>query len=127
MRELLQDITPYRQHIEKLPPIAQTFFTREYEGRGYADTRQQISQRLYTLLENDAFLRMFSAPKMRLFLPKELNDQKVILIDTAKRTLTGDAFKVFGRFFIAQIARAIFTREHPYKHTVYIYVDEFQE
>lgn len=129
MRQLLErdGLAPYRQYVIKLPPIAQAFFTTEYPTRQYNETREQIARRLYTLLENDTFLRMFSAPKMRLNLAKEMNDRKVILIDTAKRTLTGDAFKVFGRFFIAQIAKAIFTRQHPYRHRVYIYIDEFQE
>lgn len=129
MRQLLEPkgIDAYREHLSKLPPLAQRFFETEYGTTEYKDTRQQTARRLYTLLENDAFRQMFSAPRMKLYLPREMNDGKVILINASKRILKGDAFKVFGRFFISQIARAIFDREHPYQKRVSIYIDEFQE
>lgn len=129
MRQILEagGIQQFKGYFPKLPPLAQAFFEREFQSRDYNETRQQISRRLYTLLENPHFYSMFTSSNMRLNLPQEINRGKVILIDTSKRTLRGDAFKVFGRFFISQIAQAIFSREHPYKKRVYIYIDEFQE
>lgn len=129
MRQVLEPkgIEAYREHLSKLPPLAKSFFEQEFSSAEYKDTRQQTARRLYTLLENDAFRQMFTARNMKLYLPKEMNDGKVILINAAKRTLKGDAFKIFGRFFISQIARAIFDREHPYQKRVSIYIDEFQE
>ncbi len=129
MRQLLEPkgLDGFRDHLSKLPPLAQSFFNTEFGSTEYRETRQQLARRLYTLLENDAFRQMFTAQKMKLFLPREMNDGKVILINASKRTLKGDAFKVFGRFFISQVARAIFDREHPYQKRVSIYIDEFQE
>ncbi|MBA4306977.1 MAG: hypothetical protein C0429_09610 [Sphingopyxis sp.] len=129
MRQILEPkgVEAFREHIAKLPPLAKAFFDTEFSSTEYRETRQQLARRLYTLLENDAFRQMFTATKMKLFLPREMNDGKVILINATKRTLKGDAFKVFGRFFISQIARAIFDREHPYQKRVSIYIDEFQE
>lgn len=129
MRQILEPkgIDAFRDHITKLPPVARSFFANEYASTEYRDTRQQLARRLYTLLENDAFRQMFTSQRMRLNFPKEMNDGKVILINASKRILKGDAFKVFGRFFISQIARAIFDREHPYQKRVSIYIDEFGE
>lgn len=129
MRQLLEpkSVEAFKEHISKLPPLAQSFFATEFSSSEYRETRQQLARRLYTLLENDAFRQMFAAQTMKLFLPREMNDEKVILINASKRILKGDAFKVFGRFFISQIARAIFDREHPYAKRVSIYIDEFQE
>lgn len=128
MRQLLQKggVAPYASYLEKLPPIVRDFFTNEYEGPQYRETRDQISQRLYTLLENDAFRPIFTAPENKLDLAGEIYNGKIILIDTSKRTLK-DGFSIFGRFFLAQIARSVFDRETPYPFPVYIHIDEFQE
>lgn len=118
----------YEEYIKKLPPRHQTFFEKSYDNnKEYRDTRQAVLRRLDALLENDTFTAMFDAPSMKLNMEREILDGKVILIDTAKRVLSGTAFKVFGRFFIAQIAKTIFNREHPFKKRVYLYIDEFAD
>ena len=130
MREILEKggLAKYRQYVDTLPPIAQSFFATEYDtNRQYIESRQAILRRIYSLLENDTFAAMFTSRENKVNLEREIYQKKVILIDTAKSVLTGATFKVFGRFFIAQIARAIFNRSQPYPHRVYIYIDEAQE
>ncbi|MGX7894386.1 type IV secretion system DNA-binding domain-containing protein [Tsuneonella sp. HG222] len=129
MQELLErgGTGKYHAELSTLPPTVQAFFQNEFNTRQYEETKQQIGRRLYTLLENDSFRAMFTAKEMKLNLAQEMGEGRVILIDASKRVLKGSAFKIFGRFFIAQIARAIFEREHPYAKRVSIYIDEFQE
>lgn len=130
MREILEPggADQYAKHFDEFPAHVQSFFKSQYDkDRMYQDARQAILRRINALLEVPMFAAMFTAPQSKVNLPKLINDRRVILIETAKRTLTGEAFQIYGRFFIAQIARAIFSREHPYPHRVYIYIDEAQE
>lgn len=129
MREILEKggLGKYRSYLHKVPPIAQAFFQNEFDSRAYDETKQGVLRRLYSLLENDVFAAMFTAPTNKVNIAREIDNKQIILIDTAKRTLNGDAFKIFGRFFISQIAKAVFARSEPYGHRVYLYIDEFQE
>lgn len=130
MRIILEKngLTLYQSYIPTLPPIVRAFFETQYEtDRSVLESRQAVLRRLYAALENETFAAMFSAPQTKLDIAQAMNDKKVILIDTAKGTLTGDTFKIFGRFFLAQIAKAMFNRTNPYPYRVYLYIDEFQE
>jgi hypothetical protein len=130
MRIILEKngLTLYQSYVPSLPPIVRAFFENQYDtDRSVVESRQAVLRRLYAALENETFAAMFSAPETKLDIAKAMNDQKVILIDTAKGTLTGDTFKIFGRFFLAQTAKAMFDRTSPYPHRVYLYIDEFQE
>lgn len=129
MRAILEKggMAKYQQYVNQLPPIAQDFFTNEFSTRAYDETKQGVLRRLYSLLENEVFLSMFTANQNKVNIAREIEEGKVILIDTAKRTLGGEAYKIFGRFFIAQISRAIFSRQYPYDHRVYLYIDEFAD
>ena len=49
--------------IETLPESARIFFTKEFADRQYNDTKMQIKRRLYGIVENQTFKRMFSAPR----------------------------------------------------------------
>ncbi|MEJ6011420.1 hypothetical protein [Novosphingobium aquae] len=130
MRQILEEngAQKYQEYFPQLPPIARSFFETEFnDKRAYGETKSGVLRRLYSLLENDAFAAMFTSPENKLNLEREIYGQKIILIDTAKRMMKGETFRIFGRFFIAQIARAIFNRDKPYPHPVYIYIDEFAD
>jgi hypothetical protein len=127
MRQILEKdgIIPFQSYLAELPPIAQAFFKNEFNtNKQYIETKQQILRRLYTVLENDIFANMFMSTENKLDMELEIEQGKVILIDTAKGTLSGTTFKIFGRFFIAQIAKSVFSRSKPYRNPVYLYIDE---
>jgi len=108
LRELLEDggYDRYRQHIDKLQGSAKAFFEHEFNGKEFAATKRQVLRRLYGILENQTFERMFSHPKSKLDLFAEMNAGKVILINTAKDLLKESGTEIFGRFFIAMITQA---------------------
>jgi hypothetical protein len=86
-----------------------------------------VVRRLYGILSNATFRRMFSHEKSKLDLFSEMNSGKVILIDTAKDLLKENGTEVFGRFFIALIANAAQERAtlHPSKRLpCFVYIDE---
>ncbi len=129
LRELLEEggYDRYHHHISKLEGSARAFFEHEFEGREFAQTKRQVLRRLYGILENQTFERMFSHPKSKLDLFSEMNAGKVILINTAKDLLKENGTEIFGRFFIAMIAqaaqeRAVLAKEE--RLPTFVYIDE---
>ena len=129
LRELLEDggSVKYQTHIDKLEGSARTFFDTEFNGKEFVATKRQVVRRLYGILENQTFERMFTHPKSKLDLFSEMNAGKVILINTAKDLLKENGTEIFGRFFIALIAQAAQERAVLPKSErlpAYVYVDE---
>ena len=87
-------------------------------------------RRLWGILENQTFERMFSHPRSKLDLFTEMNAGKVILINTAKDLLKEQGTEIFGRFFIALIAQAAQERATlpgDKRMPTFVYVDEAAE
>jgi hypothetical protein len=129
LRELLEDggYEKYRSNIAGLQGSAKAFFENEFNGREFVATKRQVLRRLYGILENQTFERMFSHPKSKLDLFKEMNAGKVILINTAKDLLKENGTEIFGRFFIAMIAQAAQERavlNADERLPTFVYVDE---
>ncbi|KWV93891.1 type IV secretory system conjugative DNA transfer family protein [Erythrobacter sp. AP23] len=120
----------FAPHIRKLSGTARHFFDTEFTSREFDQTKKQVLRRLWGILENQTFERMFSHPRSKLDLFTEMNAGKVILINTAKDLLKEQGTEIFGRFFIAMIAQAAQERatlpEHKRTPTI-VYVDEAQD
>lgn len=129
LRELLEDdgYTRYEAYINKLEGSARMFFQSEFRGKEFTQTRKQVLRRLYGILENQTFERMFSHPKSKLDLFAEMQAGKVILINTAKDLLKEQGTEIFGRFFIAMVAQAAQERATLPQHKrlpTFVYIDE---
>lgn len=109
-RDLMQEgsLAKYQQYVLQLDHTAQDFFNNEFDvKRGqFEQTKKEVIRRLYGILSNATFRRMFSHERSKLDLFAEMNAGKLILIDTAKDLLKDNGTEVFGRFFIALIANA---------------------
>ena len=128
MREILAPggIDKFADAIAALPPTARSFFEGQFRSRDYNETRGQILRRLYTVLENETFERMLSAPDIKLDLADALDSGKVVLINTAKSYLKNTAASLFGRIFIAGVMQVVMERGERRRRT-YLYIDEFQD
>lgn len=132
LRELMEPggAEAYREQIEQLSGTAKRFFETEFEGKEFANTKQQVLRRLYGILENQTFERMFSHPTSKLDLFTELNAGKLILINTSKSLLKETGTEIFGRFFIALIAQAAQERATIpdwERLPAMVYIDEAQD
>lgn len=132
LRELMEPggAEAYREQINQLSGTARRFFETEFEGKEFASTKQQVLRRLYGILENQTFERMFSHPQSKLDLFTELNSGKLILINTAKSLLKETGTEIFGRFFIALIAQAAQERATIpdwERLPTMVYIDEAQD
>jgi hypothetical protein len=132
LRELMEPGSEkkFAPHIRKLSGTARHFFDTEFTSKEFDQTKKQVLRRLWGILENQTFERMFAHPRSKLSLFEEMNAGKVILINTAKDLLKEQGTEIFGRFFIALIAQAAQERailpEHERTPTI-VYVDEAQD
>ena len=129
LRELMEPDShiTFAPHIEKLSGTARRFFETEFKDREFSQTKKQVLRRLWGILENQTFERMFSHPRSKLDLFKEMNAGKVILINTAKDLLKEQGSEIFGRFFIALVAQAAQERATlptPKRLPTFVYIDE---
>ena len=132
LRELMElgSEKKFAPYIATLTGTARAFFETEFASKEFEQTKKQVLRRLWGILENQTFDRMFSHPRSKLNLFAEMNAGKVILINTAKDLLKEQGTEIFGRFFIALIAQAAQERATlaPNKRTpTIVYVDEAQD
>ncbi len=128
--ELMDDVRPFQKHIQKLDATAKRFFEQEFAKKGFNQTRQQIKQRLYTVLSIPTFDRLFSAPKSKINFFDALNRGSIILVNTAKDLLKTDGAAIFGRFVLSLIEHAIMERatlKESDRTPTFLYVDEAQD
>jgi hypothetical protein len=128
-RELMEPkgYEKYKPHIDKLDGTARAFFETEFMSKQFEETKRQVVRRLWGILENRTFERMFTHPKNKLDLFAEMNAGKVIVINTAKELLKQTGTEIFGRFFIALIAQAAQERailDKDKRLPTFVYVDE---
>lgn len=125
----IYDLITYLQHPEQAPTTstnqaAAAFFAEYQKPKGqFSETRQEILRRVLTVLENETMQEMLTS-ELRINIGKEMAAGKVILINTAKPQMGGQAATLFGRFFIAQIIQAVMQGS---RKRVHLYLDEFQD
>lgn len=129
LRELMEPNSQvtFAEHIAKLSGTAKHFFETEFASKEFEQTKKQVLRRLWGILENQTFERMFSHPRSKLDLFSEMNAGKIILINTAKDLLKEQGTQIFGRFFIAMIAQAAQERATlPASQRIptFVYIDE---
>jgi hypothetical protein len=127
LRQLLEKPDTFGSYIANTRGTTRAFFENEFLSRQFADTRAQIIRRLYGLLSNPTFERMFSHPRNALDMKAALDQGKVILINTAKDVLKAEASQMFGRYMIALIMQAALERAADLEHLrrpAFVYIDE---
>lgn len=127
--DLLQEngAQQYQADIKRLNAISRKFFETEFDSKEYADTKKQVTRRLWGILQNETFTRMFSHPKNKFDLYSDMNAGKVILINTSKELFKDSGTEMLGRFFIAMISQAAQERaaiEEDDRMPTFIYIDE---
>ena len=130
LHDLLKDAAPYMDAIQSLPPIARGFFEDQFFTKAYAPTREQILRRLYGVLQNPAFERMFANARNRLDLFEVLNKGGIVFVNTAKDFLKSEASSIFGRYMIALTLKAAFERATlppEARRPTFLWIDEASE
>ena len=126
LRQCLEEPKDFLHHMERQPETSRRFFTREFLDKQFNDTRKQILRRLYGVLQNPAFERMFAASENRVDLGAALNAGRVVLCNTSREFLQ-DECRVFGRYCIALAMKAAFDRARmpqEQRRTSFLVIDE---
>lgn len=126
-RELMEDGEPFRPYMEKLPPTARAFFETRFFDRTFNETKKQVLTRLWGVLSNATFDRMFSHPRSKVDMYGALQAGKIVLVNTSKELLGHEGASILGRFFIALIAQAAQRRAMIPQHErnpAFVYIDE---
>ncbi len=132
LRELMEagGTDKYREHINKLEGTPRRFFETEFDSKEFTNTKTQVLRRLYGVLENQTFERMFTNPQSKFDMFTEINAGKLILINTSKSLLKEQGTQILGRFFIALIAQAAQERATLPDYDrlpAMVYIDEAQD
>jgi hypothetical protein len=127
LKDVMYDSAPFTHHFDSLDGMARDFFRHEFNDRQFAETKKQILRRLWGVLENPTFERLFSQPRNKLDMFEALNGGKIVLVNTAKDFLKAERSSILGRFFIALTFQAALERaavpEHK-RRPAFLYIDE---
>ena len=116
--------------IARLPEIPRTFFKTQFFTTNFRPTLEAVQSRLYTVLENDAFKEMFSAPTNCFDPVSFIAEKKIVLLNTDRAFLSDEGSAVLGRFFIAQCLAAALSRAKippEERHLALLIVDEAKD
>ncbi len=130
LREVLEDGRPYKPYMAELTGSSRKFFETQFFHPSFNATKTQMLRRLWGVLANPTFERMFSSPVNKVDLFDAMNEGKIILINTAKDLLKQEGCEILGRFFIAMIAQAAMQRSvlpKAERTNTYVFVDEAHE
>lgn len=118
----------YQANIDTLDPTTRQFFASDFNSAQFKQTKEQVVARLWAVLGNQTFLRMFSNPRSKIDFFSEINTPgKVILINAEKGLLKEEGTELFGRFFLALVNQAAAQRSGlPVSQRLpcFVYVDE---
>ncbi len=127
LKEVMQDPSAFAPYFDKLDGMARDFFRTEFHDKQFADTKKQILRRLWGVLENPTFERLFSNPRNKLDMFAALNEGKIVLVNTAKDFLKAERSSILGRFFIALTFQAALERAalpEAQRRPAFLYIDE---
>lgn len=85
----------------KLTGITKSFFETQFFSPSFTQTKKQILTRLWGILGNPFFERMFAHQESRIDMFKPCRGGKVILVNTAKDLLKKEGSQILGRFVIS--------------------------
>jgi hypothetical protein len=117
----------FAEQIRRLEPDLQTFFANEYNTENIRARRQEVLQRLRSLLDHDLLRSMFLAPKTTFRISEAMDQGAIVIINNSRGRLGNKGAEFFGRFFVAQVLAAAQERSFRAageKKPVYFYIDE---
>ncbi|MEL6568302.1 MAG: hypothetical protein AAFQ22_07780 [Pseudomonadota bacterium] len=130
LRDLMDDPKPFVPHMKRLSGSARAFFEREFLSGSYDQSRRQIARRLWAVLANPVFERIFSSPVNKVDWFDMMQTGKIILVNTSKDYLKSSGSQLFGQFITAQIAQGVLERAgmpDAKRTPTMIYIDEAHE
>lgn len=130
LREVLEHGEKWKPYMGKLTGITKSFFETQFFSTSFSQTKKQILTRLWGILSNPFFERMFAHKESKIDMFEAMQGGKVILVNTAKDLLKKDGSQILGRFVIAMISQSVLERARLTQHArlpCFVYIDEAEE
>jgi hypothetical protein len=122
--------TQLKQAVAQLPELSGRFFKEQYYSN-YTSTRDEISSRLYGIVEHPSIQSVFNAKENRFDMFDALQTGKIVIVNVPNALLTSAGAELFGRYMIALTLAAAFERvtirDKSKWKPAFLYVDEFHE
>jgi hypothetical protein len=119
-----------QEAISKLDPTAQGYFKNQFFSVGMHATRTGVANRIYNVIKERAFLRMFTGNN-RIDFFEAMQQGKIIVVNTNKSLLQPKPSALFGRYVIARVMSAAFERstikDMSKRRPCLLIIDEAQE
>lgn len=110
--------------LKKLPPRTQQFL-REELPKTHPETKKAVRGRIYGIAQTAPhFEKMFCAPRNLVNVPEIIASGKLLVVTPTTPPLEDGHARLFGRFFIDQVFRAVRARSGKNRRPVFLYVDE---
>ena len=107
----IPDTSIFKSVIERHPPVVRRFFSDLfYHPTEYGETKRQIQNRIFSLLENPAFAAMFGAAENKLDLFDIIQNRKILLVNASPGVLGEGAAPVLGRYIVATTLASAYER-----------------
>lgn len=123
-----KDELPYPEYIAKLDQSTQSHFQTVWNQTNTKARRQEIIAKLDVIMQTSPhFSRMFSAPKTKIDLYKELHQKQQILVLNTDEARLGDGSGVLGAFFVSLIYIVAMRRylvPSKERKPIFVYIDE---
>jgi len=130
LREVLEHGEKWKPYMGKLTGITKSFFETQFFSPSFPQTKKQILTRLWGILSNPFFERMFAHKESKIDMFEAMQGGKIILVNTAKDLLKKDGSQILGRFIIAMISQSVLERARVTQHArlpCFVYIDEAEE
>lgn len=128
--DLMEHGERFRSYMAQLDGTAKRFFDEEFFHPSFGATKKQIAKRLWGILANPVFERLFSQPRGKFDFFEAMQSRKIVLISTAKDLLRQEGAEIFGRFLVAKLTQAVMERAAlpiDQRPAALVYIDESHE
>ncbi|CAM2069121.1 hypothetical protein SCOR_27380 [Sulfidibacter corallicola] len=112
---------------QKGPKAHRRFFRELFCADGYAATRHSVATKCQHLLNSEWCTRLLASGKSTINLFDALNSGKKIVVNLAKGKVGGQTGQALGRFLVAMIAGAAFSRHRQPRSArvpIHLFIDE---
>lgn len=119
----------YKRELEHLDDRRRIFFSKHNYG-AYTETRNQVHQRLYSVMRDPAIEKMLCAERNELDLDRYLDAPGLILVNTDSNALGIENSKFLGRLFVLLAQQTLMRRIPEPKgdpHPAFVVADEAQQ
>lgn len=103
------ETSKYAAQYGRLDEAARSFFDNRFFSPKMIDNRNQVADRIYSLLANHHFKAMFAAKGKPLDLARLMAERKIVLINTSTNVL-GRISPILGRYIISRCLSAALAR-----------------